>query len=81
MQVNGSDGAAGITWSLWLRAASPGVNQQVILWRWILSSQSSGCDVIVYYPTASVGNRELAGGLAAGELCRPFDASVLLKCP
>lgn len=54
----------------------------VFFWRWILLSRSAGCDVIVYYPTASVSNRELAGGSAAGELYRSFEASVLLlKCP
>lgn len=60
--------------------ASPGVNQRIFWGDGSSSSRSAGRDIIVYYPTASVGNRELAGGLAAGELCGSFDASVLLKC-
>lgn len=58
----------GINWSLWLWAlASPGVNQHIFL-GWIFLSHGAECDVIVYYPTASVSNRELAGDLAAGKL-------------
>lgn len=78
------DGGAGAGYNLESVAVSGGCLLgliSVFFWRWILSSRSAGCDVIVYYPTASVSNRELAGGSAAGELYRSFEASVLLKCP
>lgn len=58
--------------------ASPGVNQRIFIVEGV-SCPGADCDVIVYYPTASVSNRKLAGGLAVGEPYRSFDASVLVK--
>lgn len=57
----------------------PGVNQS-IFWRrgrWIFSSHSPRCDVIVYYPAACVGKREWAVGFRG----RHTVANLLTVCP
>lgn len=79
-QVKDRDRGAGITWNLCERWCLLGLIS-VFFRRWILSSWSTVCDVIVYYPRAGISNRELAGGLAVGELSRCFNFSIIMKCP
>lgn len=65
------DEEEGITGTVW---QSPGVNQYIFQGRWIFSP---GPDVIVYYPSLSVSNRELAESWG----CWRAEQTLWIICP